>query len=186
MAERVCPIWVGYLLANPFRKLLESPDKILSPYVREGMTVLEPGCAMGFFTLPLARMVGPAGRVVAIDLQEKMLARLERRAKRAGLEERVETRLCNKHSLGIDDLEGRVDFAAAIHLVHEVPDKGLFFKELWQSLKPGSSLLMIEPRGHVSATQLDKTSAQAEEAGFVLEEELLNLGGRGAVFSRKT
>ena len=62
MADHVCPPWVGYFLLNPLRKLVESPSKLFNPFVREGMVVLEPGCAMGFFTLPLARMVGPAGK----------------------------------------------------------------------------------------------------------------------------
>ena len=67
MARTICPSWLGYFLINPLRKLLENPDKILGQFVREGMTVLEPGCGMGFFTLPLARMVGPKGRVVVAD-----------------------------------------------------------------------------------------------------------------------
>ena len=66
MAAHVCPPWIGYFLLNPLRKLVENPRGIFEPFVREGMTVLEPGCAMGFFTLPLARMVGPSGRVVAL------------------------------------------------------------------------------------------------------------------------
>ena len=68
MADRVCPHWVGYLLINPLRKLFENPNKILGPFVQEGMIVLEPGCGMGYFSLPLARMVGPKGRVVGIDV----------------------------------------------------------------------------------------------------------------------
>jgi len=52
MAHRVCPWWIGYLLANPLRRWLgQDPAKILSPYVREGMTVLEPGVD---FTLAFA------------------------------------------------------------------------------------------------------------------------------------
>jgi len=58
MAEKVCPVWVGYLLASPIRKLFQNPPKILSPYVENGMKVLDIGCVMGFFSLPLARMVG--------------------------------------------------------------------------------------------------------------------------------
>jgi len=66
MAEHICPPWIGYLLINPLRKIFENPKKIFSPYVQKGMTVLEPGCGMGFFTLDLARMVGSNGRVLAI------------------------------------------------------------------------------------------------------------------------
>jgi SAM-dependent methyltransferase len=71
MSHRVCPWWLGYLLASPIRRLLQGdPEKILAPFVREGMTVLEPGPGMGFFTLPLARRVGPMGRVVAVGLTD--------------------------------------------------------------------------------------------------------------------
>ena len=65
--EHVCPVWVGYLLASPVRKLIQNPKKLLSPYVEEGMTVLDAGCAMGFFSLPMARMVGPNGKVICGD-----------------------------------------------------------------------------------------------------------------------
>ena len=80
MAHRICPWWLGYWLVSPLRKLRENPSKALAPFVREGMVVLEPGPGMGFFTLAVARLVGPEGRVVAVDLQPKMLASLERRA----------------------------------------------------------------------------------------------------------
>lgn len=74
MAKHVCPWWLGYWLVSPLRRLWEHPVRMLGPFVREGMLVLEPGCGMGFFTLDLARMVGPRGRVVAVDVQERMLA----------------------------------------------------------------------------------------------------------------
>ena len=81
MSSHACPWWLGYLLASPVRRLFENPAARLAPYVREGMLVLEPGPGMGFFTLELARMVGETGRVVAVDLQEKMLAALRRPAR---------------------------------------------------------------------------------------------------------
>jgi len=80
MPCRVCPWWLGYLLASPVRRLLQDPRKLLGPYVREGMTVLEPGPGMGFFTLEIARLVGPSGRVVAVDIQPRMLSSLRRRS----------------------------------------------------------------------------------------------------------
>ena len=77
MAEhRVCPWWVGYILASPIRKLMHNPARILAPFVRTGMTVFEPGPGMGFFTFELARLVGPTGRVSAVDVQPKMIEAL--------------------------------------------------------------------------------------------------------------
>ena len=57
------------LLASPLRRLRCNPASLLAPHVREGMTVLEPGPGMGFFTLELARRVGHTGRVIAVDVQ---------------------------------------------------------------------------------------------------------------------
>ena len=84
MSNRVCPWWIGYILLNPLRRIRQDPRRLLGPLVREGMTVLEPGSGMGYFTLDLARMVGPGGRVVAVDLQDRMLKALRRRALKKG------------------------------------------------------------------------------------------------------
>jgi len=184
MAGRVCPPWVGYLLLNPLRKLLENPEKILSPLVRAGMTVLEPGCGMGYFTLPLARLVGPNGRVVAVDIQEKMLAVLSRRALKAGLSGRIDVRPARADSMPLDDLNGRVDAVAAIHMVHEMPDPEAFFGSIRHCLKGGGKLLVIEPRGHVSVERFEQTLAMAEKSGFVVDSGRSNIAGRKALLTK--
>ncbi len=166
MGQRVCPWWIGYLLACPLRRWAQDPDTILAPYVREGMTVLEPGPGMGFFTLALARLAGPGGRVVAVDIQPRMLDALRRRAAKAGLEERVETRLAQPDSLGLSDLAGQVDFALAFAMVHEMPSAPPFFKEVARALKPGARMLLAEPVGHVKAGPFAKQLEAAAEAGL--------------------
>jgi len=166
MPHHVCPWWLGYFLASPIRRLVENPEKLLAGLITPGMTVLDVGCAMGFFTLPAARMVGPSGWVIAADLQPKMITALKRRAKRRGLLERIETRVCSETSLGIDDLNGKVDLALAIHVVHEVPDAVRLLGELYQVTKAGGRMLVIEPKGHVGADDFAKTVAVAESAGF--------------------
>jgi len=166
MAEHVCPVWIGYLLASPLRKLFQNPDKILSPWVREGMTVLDVGCAMGFFTLPLAKMVGPSGKVVCIDLQEKMIRVLSRRVQKAGLIDRIDARICPSDSLGLADLEGQIDFALLMAVVHEVPDPDRLFAEIGPVLKPTGRLLLAEPRGHVTGPEFEATLALAHQRGL--------------------
>lgn len=167
MNQRVCPWWLGYTLIIPLRRFQYDPGRLLGPYVREGMTVLDPGPGMGYFTLELARLVGPTGRVVAIDLQPKMLARLKRRAAKAGLLGRLDIRVAKPDSLGINDVTS-ADFALAFAVVHEVPDAGSFFSELAHALKPGASVLFAEPRGHVSAKEFQDELQAAERAGFKL------------------
>jgi ubiquinone/menaquinone biosynthesis C-methylase UbiE len=165
--HHVCPWWMGFLLISPLRRLLESPRRILGPHVRRGMTVLEPGCGMGYFTLPLARMVGPEGKVVCLDLQERMIRSLERRIRRAGLEDRVEAAVCRAGDLGADRWKGRVDLVAAIHVIHEVPSPPAFLAQVYDLLKPGGRLLVLEPAGHVDEEEFRTEMEAAREAGFV-------------------
>jgi ubiquinone/menaquinone biosynthesis C-methylase UbiE len=148
------------------------------------MTVLEPGPGMGFFTLPLARMVGRYGRVVAVDIQPRMLEVLGRRAKKAGLSDRVHLRLATSAGMGVEDLNGLVDFATALHVVHEVPDQSAFFKEVFETLKPGGRLLVVEPSGHVSEKDFQDSLARAHETGFVTTIPKGKARGRTALLVR--
>ncbi len=166
MTERLCPVWVGHLLASPVRKLSQNPKKILAPYVEGGMKVLDIGCAMGFFSLPLAQMVGSSGKVICVDLQEKMIKSLEKRAQKKKLSSRIETRICHHNSLGIDDLKDKIDFALAFAVVHEVPDVGAFFSQIYETIKPAGRFLVAEPQGHVSEKDFKTTVSVAEQNGF--------------------
>lgn len=166
MAERVCPWWLGYFHLGPIRKIFENPRKILSPLVKKGMKVLEPGCGMGFFTLEAARLAGPEGRVYAVDLQPRMIGALERRVRRAKLAGTVETRICPADTMGVSDLDGSIDLVLAFYLVHEVPDVERFFREVRQALRPGGCCVVLEPAGHVSEEAFESTLETARGAGF--------------------
>lgn len=165
-AHHVCPWWLGYVLASPIRRLFESPERLLAPFVRTGMTVVEPGCGMGYFSIPLARIVGPTGRVVCVDLQEKMIEGLRRRARRAGVADRIEARTCSGDGLGLAEIRGAADLAVAIHVLHEVADQGQLLAEMSEALKPGGTCLVLEPRGHVTDAEFARTLALAERAGL--------------------
>ena len=167
MPGKLCPVWIGYLLASPLRKLLQNPHRILGPYVQEGMQVLDIGCAMGFFSLALARMVGMDGEVICVDVQEKMIRSLEKRARKEGLSNRIQTRICPKISLGLHDLAGDIDFALAFAIVHEVPDVSSLFSEMYETLKQNGRALIAEPKGHVSEKDFEATASIAEQCGFI-------------------
>jgi ubiquinone/menaquinone biosynthesis C-methylase UbiE len=165
-SHRVCPVWVGYLLASRVRTLLHNPQKILGPHVRSGMRVMDVGSAMGFFSLPLARLVGPSGRVICVDVQERMLEALLRRARRAQLADRIETRVCEADSLRVDDLAGKIDFVIAFAVVHEVGDAARFFSEVQSVLKPYGRVLFGEPRGHVPEPAFEESLSIAQRSGL--------------------
>jgi len=167
MTHGVCPWWRGYLLASPVRRWLgQDPVKILSPSIREGMTVLEPGPGMGLFTVPLARMVGSAGRVIAVDVQPQMIQSLKRRAAKENLRDRVDARVTTAETMGIVDLAEKVDFTLAFAMVHEFPDAAHFFRTVSHASRPGAQMLLAEPRGHVKEKDFSEELAAAGAAGF--------------------
>jgi ubiquinone/menaquinone biosynthesis C-methylase UbiE len=181
MALKVCPWWIGYLLLGPLRRRLQNPARILAPYVRPGMTVLEPGPGMGFFTLDLARLAGSSGRVVAVDVQPRMLDVLRRRVAKAGLADRIATRQVQPSSLGVGDLTGQVDFILAFAVVHEFPDPRTFFNEAAAALRPGGALLFAEPSGHVSAGAFEDELHAAASAGLTVQERPTIRSSRAAL-----
>ncbi len=149
------------------------------------MTVLEVGPGMGFFSLDVARLIGPEGRLVCVDVQPKMIDVLRRRAARAGLSEIIEGRLCSSDSLGIDDLRGAVDFALLFAVAHEVHDRQGLFRETRSSLKPEGRLLLAEPRWHVDQALFDEIEATALEAGFNLIEHPRVFRSRAALMAAR-
>jgi ubiquinone/menaquinone biosynthesis C-methylase UbiE len=167
--HRVCPWWLGYLLLGPIRRLRHDPSAILAPYLHKGMTVLEPGPGMGFFTLELARRVGRTGRVIAVDAQPRMIERLKRRAANAHLADRIDARVTRTDSMQLDGLDTRVDFVLAFAVVHEMPDEAVFFAEAAVTMKPDARMLLAEPSGRVSEAQFDIELGIARRAGFEVE-----------------
>ncbi len=166
MAHHVCHWWIGYFLASPIRRLVHNPRTILAPYIRPGMTVLDLGPGMATFTLDLARFAGPTGRVIAADVQVHMLAQVEKRAAKAGLLHRIETRLVGNNGSWAGDLAGKIDFALAFYMVHEVPDARAFFTLVRSTIAPGGKLLVVEPKFHVSARAYADTIDTARQIGF--------------------
>jgi ubiquinone/menaquinone biosynthesis C-methylase UbiE len=130
------------------------------------MSVLDIGCGMGFFSLPLAELVGETGKVVCIDLQEKMIKGLMKRALKAGLSDRIDARICRQNSLAVSDIDGKIDFALAFALVHEVPDKDRLFAEIHNTMKQTGALLVVEPKGHVSKLDFETAVSVAQSEGF--------------------
>jgi ubiquinone/menaquinone biosynthesis C-methylase UbiE len=157
------------MLTNPIRKLFQDPSRLLGRYVDEGMVVLEPGCGMGFFTLELARRVGTSGKVIALDLQPRMLDGLRKRARRAELLERIDIRRTEARRLAIDDLMSQVDFALAFYVVHELPNPLGFFAEVQAALRREGRLLIVEPRDHGGGEAgLQDSIDLAVQAGMVV------------------
>ena len=161
----VCPWWFAYTFDNPLRPIFHNPEKILSPYVREGMNVADIGCGLGYFSLGLARIVKKSGKVLAVDIQQQMLERLRKRADKSGLSEIIHPHLCQDDTINI--LEP-LDFALAFWMIHEAPTPDTLFSQLYKSLKPSGTLMITEPLFHVSQKEFQHELQIAIDIGFTL------------------
>ncbi|MCA9101502.1 MAG: class I SAM-dependent methyltransferase [Planctomycetales bacterium] len=165
-----CPVWLRWLveLDNPFTKTNRAAFIVETLAVKPGMTVLDAGCGPGRLTVPLARSVGPSGRVVAVDVQSGMLQRAKDKTQATGLTN-VEF-----VAAGLGDgvlPESHFDRAVLVTVLGEIPDRTAALGELFAALKPGGVLAIVEvifdphfqSRGTV--TQL-ASSAGFREAAF--------------------
>ncbi|MCX5849308.1 MAG: class I SAM-dependent methyltransferase [Deltaproteobacteria bacterium] len=178
--KHVCPWWLCFTFDNPLRRIFHDPVKILSPYVHKGDTAIDIGPGMGYFTIPLAELVGSAGCVTAIDIQPKMLSALMERAHKKGVEERIKTHLAGPDSIGFYE---KADFILAFWMVHEVPDQLRFLSEIRNLMKPEGMFLMVEPVIHVSKKKFSRTLETAKGLGFVIKESPEISMSRSALFT---
>jgi ubiquinone/menaquinone biosynthesis C-methylase UbiE len=159
----VCPWWLCPTFDNPLRRLIQNPDRILAGLVQPGQTALDLGCGMGYFSIPLARLVSPGGKVICVDLQEQMLAGVRRRAERAGVADRIRLHRVGTDRLGLTET---TDFALAFWMLHEVPGQAAFLAEVRAWLKPGGRLLIVEPRIHVGSAAFERSVEVARSIGL--------------------
>ena len=160
---RVCPAELSGSLDNSFRRFFQNPVKILSPYIEKGMTVVDLGCGPGFFSVEISKLVTSSGKVIAVDLQEKMLEKVRRKIEGTDSERIIELHKCEADKVGVTE---KVDFVLAFWMIHEVPDKQKLFIELKSILKPTGKIFIIEPKFHVSKSEFEDMIYILKNTGF--------------------
>ncbi|MBI9110702.1 class I SAM-dependent methyltransferase [Maridesulfovibrio ferrireducens] len=163
----VCPWWLTYTFDNFLRRMLDPVDDALSKWVKPGMTVLDFGCGFGHYSIGAAQLVGKGGKVIAVDLQDKMLEIAMERAARAGVDDIISPHKCGPLKIGYT---GKVDFVVSGHVLHETPDLEGAFREVFSVLKPGGGFYFTEPRMHVKDEFYRAELATAAKVGFKVTE----------------
>ncbi|BBO31535.1 putative methyltransferase [Lacipirellula parvula] len=131
-------------LTRPTREEEEDPLKLLSSLkVKPGQVVCDFGCGNGYHSLQLAKRVGAAGQVYAIDIQPEMLEMLEERAGPRGLEN-IKPLLATGEGSGLP--AGSFDLVLMVDVYHELSDPEAILAEIRASLKPEGRLVLVEFR----------------------------------------
>jgi SAM-dependent methyltransferase len=102
-----------------------------------GASVLDVGCGTGASAIPAAERVGPEGKVIAVDLAERLLEIARRKAATRKLEN-IEFRLGDMEDLGYPDR--RFDAVICVFALFFVPDVAKQLKELWRMVRPNGQL----------------------------------------------
>lgn len=177
---RVCPVELAGSLDNKLRRWIQNPNKILAPYIKEGMKVLDIGCGPGFFTIDAALLVGKKGKVYAVDMQEGMLQKIKTKIKGTALEQIIALHKTGQNKINLPE---KVDFILVFYMLHEVPGKGYFLKELKNTLAVGGKIFIVEPPGHVSKNDFAASMELARNAGLSVEQGFKLSIGRYAILT---
>lgn len=156
------------------REKEEAPTRALQIIgIVEGSTVADVGAGSGYFTERLAKLVGPAGRVYATDIQQGMLDLAARRLQRQGVQN-VTLVLGEPSNPRL--IAGSVDLILMVDVYHELGEPMTVLRHLREALKPAGRLVLIEYKGEDPTIPIlpshKMTVAQAklevEHEGFVL------------------
>lgn len=159
----VCLVGLSAGLDNSLRRWVQDPHKILGPFIKKGMSVVDLGCGPGVFSVEMARLLDGSGCVIAADLRAGMLDIVRRKVTGTDLEQRVRLHQCSEESTGITE---PVDFVLAFYMIHEVPHQERLFRELISLLKPEGKIFVIEPKIHVTKKSFERMLELAQSLGL--------------------
>jgi ubiquinone/menaquinone biosynthesis C-methylase UbiE len=152
------------VLDNPLARQ-QAARIVRSLDLASGMRVLDVGAGVGRLSIPVAAKVGPEGEVVALDVQQEMLERLEKRAADAGTAN-VRT-LRAAAGEGATETDG-FDRALLVAVLGEIPpDRRVpALREIREALKPNGILYVIEGPGDPHYQSRKAVARLGADAGF--------------------
>lgn len=166
------------ILEDPSRDEWQQPDKVVTELgIEPGQSVADLGSGPGYFTLRLARAVGPEGRVYAIDISRPMLEFLQKQAAQEHIGN-IQTIVAEPHDPRLPPAS--MDMIFICDTLHHIPDRTTYYPLLWRALKPAGRLVNIDfqkqdlPVGPPVEMKISRTQMiqEAEAAGFRLDQQL--------------
>jgi ubiquinone/menaquinone biosynthesis C-methylase UbiE len=136
------PEFLANLIDNPLRRKIQPPSEMpIRHGILPGMTVLEVGPGNGRYTIETARRVGNHGKVITIDIEPKMIERVQQRAEEGGIVN-LEAKVANVYNLPFPD--GMFDAIYMITVISEIPEPGRALQEFYRVLSPSGTLAFSE------------------------------------------
>lgn len=177
------PEFLANLIDNPLRRRIQPPDEMPVRHgVEAGMTVLEVGPGNGRYTLGLARRVGSTGKVITVDIEPRMIARVRQRAQAEGISN-LEAKIANVYDLPFED--GTIDAVCMITVIGEIPEPVRAMREFYRVLKPSGTLAFSELLPDPDYPLRRTLVRMAAQAGFRLKRKLGNFFAYTLVFEKK-
>ncbi len=160
-----CPAWLGWLLENPFMDVIGGTRFTVDRIgIKPGERGLDVGSGPGRIAIPAAGRAGPAGKIVALDIQPAMLQRLSERLSRAGLAN-VEPRLQDITAEGALEPDS-YDRAWLVTVLGEIPGREAALRNIYRALRPGGTLSITEILPDPHYQRLSTVLRLAQQAGF--------------------
>jgi ubiquinone/menaquinone biosynthesis C-methylase UbiE len=181
MIDHTCPAFISFILDNKIRKRLHDPNKVFSSYLNYGDTGIDLGCGPNFFTIPMSKIVGNKGRIIAVDLQQKMLDKMLLNASMSGIHQNIIPIQCSQTDINVNQ---KADFALVFWMLHELGNKSSLLQQLYSILKPGGYILISEPKLHTSKKYFSEIKNMALGIGFKIHSEPAIIISRSIVFTK--
>ena len=164
--KHTCPWWLAYTWDNRIRNIFHNSEVILKPYMKPGITALDVGCGMGYFSIHMAKYIGEEGEVISVDIQKEMLKILKERSERDGIENIIKPILSHGD---LSDISKRIDFALNFWMLHEVDSQEKLVEQIFNLLNPGGKYLIAEPKIHTSNEYFKSIIEMCKWIGFNVE-----------------
>ena len=175
-AKFPAPPIIGRLLDSGYRRMLQPPRKVIERSgIKQGLQVLEIGCGSGAFTIDAARTVGEQGKVFALDIEEKMLAQLQKKLSRPENRDINNIEPVNKSAYELPFSDNSMDVVFTVTVFQEIPDKNRALAEIKRVLKSGGILAITEWFPDPDYPFKSTTVKQVTNIGFDIEQVSGNL-----------